>query len=98
MIFSEKGEKIFNWLKDNNYPFNEPFTSKMLSEKMGEKISGNTIAAMNRNGYFIRNDTKPVSYKWSEEDLIKYESNAPKKFLPYSFKEFSEQYNSCNYH
>lgn len=47
------------------------FTAKMLSDVLKTQISPATLTALAKQGYLIRHDTKPVSYSYDENAVIK---------------------------
>ena len=59
---TEKGRYALNLLCQHYFIEDESFTAAELSAKAGEKVSGNTLPALAKEGYLRRLDTKPVSY------------------------------------
>ena len=59
---TEKGRYALNLICKHYFIEDEAFTAAELSERAGEKVNGQVLPALVKEGYLRRLDTKPASY------------------------------------
>lgn len=59
---TEKGQRALDLICKHYIIEDESFTANELSEKAGEKVSGNVLPALVKEGYLKSLNTKPASY------------------------------------
>lgn len=59
---TEKGQYALSLICKHYFVEDESFTAAELSERAGEKVNGNTLPALAKEGYLRKLNTKPASY------------------------------------
>lgn len=84
MAFTEKGLAAIKIIKEK-YVAGDPFTAADLG------VAPAVLTSLAKDGYLIRQDTKPVSYVCNDNCREKIDKDYPKSFAPYSVEEMATQ-------